>query len=133
MNRADYERYAQAFNDRDYDRVFDHYAPGASIRFFGVDLGDREAFKRFYNFLHAHVIETLTIERFAASDDLVALEGTIRVEATQDLDAATLAAHGLDQFMPIMKGQVQQMRQYIHYHVADGKFTSVGCAIIGLT
>lgn len=131
MNRADYDRYAQAFNNRDYDTVFDFYAPGAAIRFFGVDLGTREAFKRFYGFLHAHVIETLTIERFAASDDLVALEGIIRVEATQDLDAATLAANGLDQFMPIARGEVQEMRQYIHYHVADGRFTSVGCAIVG--
>jgi hypothetical protein len=131
MNRADYDRYAQAFNARDYDTVFDFYADGASIRFFGVDLGTRDAFKRFYAFLHAHVIETLTIERFASSDELVALEGVIRVEATKDLDAATLAAQGLDQFMPIAKGQVQEMRQYIHYHVADGKFTSVGCAIVG--
>ncbi|NWK94502.1 hypothetical protein DM806_02170 [Sphingobium lactosutens] len=133
MNRADYERYAQAFNDRDYDAVFDHYAPGASIRFFGVDLSDRDAFKRFYGFLHDHVIETLTIERFASGEDLVALEGIIRIEATRDLDAATLEAQGLDQFMPIAKGEVQQMRQYIHYHLADGKFTSVGCAIVGLT
>lgn len=133
MNRADYDRYAQAFNDRDYDTVFDFYAPGAGIRFFGVDLGTRDAFKRFYSFLHAHVIETLTIERFAASDELVALEGIIRVEAIRDLDAATLAANGLDQFMPIAKGEVQQMRQYIHYHVVDGRFTSVGCAIVGLT
>lgn len=130
MNRADYDRYAQAFNNRDYDTVFDFYAPSAAIRFFGVDLGTREAFKRFYGFLHAHVIETLTIERFAASDDLVALEGIIRVEATQDLDAATLAANGLDQFMPIAKGEVQAMRQYIHYHVENGRFTSVGCAIV---
>lgn len=133
MNRADYDRYAHAFNDRDYDTVFDFYAPGASIRFFGVDLGTRDAFKRFYSFLHAHVIETLTIERFAASNELVALEGIIRVEAIRDLDAATLAANGLDQFMPIAKGEVQQMRQYIHYHVVDGRFTSVGCAIVGLT
>lgn len=133
MERADYDRYAQAFNNRDYDTVFDFYAPGASIRFFGVDLGTREAFKRFYGFLHAHVIETLTIERFAASAELVALEGIIRVEGIKDLDAATLAAQGLDQFMPTVRGQVQQMRQYIHYHVADGQFTSVGCAIVGLT
>ena len=131
MDRTEYERYAQAFNDRDYDMVFDFYAPGASIRFFGVDLGTRDAFKRFYTFLHAHVIETLTIERFASSADLVALEGIIRVEGIKDLDAAALAAQGLDQFSPIAKGQVQEMRQYIHYHVAGGKFTSVGCAIVG--
>ena len=47
MNRADYDRYVQAFNDRDYDTVFDFYAPGASIRFFGVELGTREAFQLF--------------------------------------------------------------------------------------
>jgi hypothetical protein len=77
------------------------------------------------------VIETLTIERFAASDTLVALEGIIRVEGIKDLDAATLAARELDQFAPIAKGQVQSMRQYIHYHVENGRFTSVGCAIMG--
>jgi len=131
MQRADYDRYAQAFNDRDYDTVYDFYADGAAIRFFGVDLGSRAAFKHFYAFLHAHVIETLMIERFAASDTLVALEGIIRVEGIQDLDAATLAARGLEQFAPIAKGQVQSMRQYIHYHVENGRFTSVGCAIMG--
>lgn len=130
MNRTDYERYANAFNNRDYDTVFDFYAPGATIQFFGVDLGTREAFKRFYAFLHAHVIETLTIERFAASEELVALEGIIRVEATRDLTVEALREQGLDQFMPIKKGEVQEMRQYIHYHVAGGRFTSVGCAII---
>lgn len=130
MNRADYERYAQAFNHRDYDTVFDFYAPDAKIQFFGVDLGTREAFKRFYSFLHAHVIETLTIERFAASENLVALEGIIRVEGIRDLTAEALREQGLDQFAPIRKGEVQEMRQYIHYHVANGHFTSVGCAIV---
>lgn len=130
MNRTDYEHYAQAFNSRDYDTVFDFYAEGAEIRFFGVDLSTRQAFKSFYGFLHSYVTETLVIERFAASEELVALEGVIRVEGLRDLDAQTLKMHGLDQFFPIAKGEVQEMRQYIHYHVADAKFTSVGCAII---
>lgn len=130
MNRADYERYAAAFNAKDYDAVYDFYAPGARLAFFGVDLATRDDFKAFYGFLHSHVKETLTIERFAASEELVALEGIIRVEAIRDLDAETLAARGLHQFFPIKAGEVQEMRQYIHYHVADGKFTGVGCAII---
>ncbi|MPT48570.1 MAG: nuclear transport factor 2 family protein [Sphingobium sp.] len=130
MNRADYERYASAFNARDYDTVYDFYAPGAVLTFFGIALKTREEFKDFYGFLHSYVEESLHIERFAASDELVALEGIIRVEATRDLDAETLAARGLTQFFPIQKGEVQEMRQYIHYHVDNGKFTAVGCAII---
>lgn len=129
MERADYERYAQAFNDRDYDYVLDFYAPGARISFFGIDLSEREAFKRFYAFLHSYVKESVVIERFASSDELVALEGVIRVEGLRDLTADILKAEGLEQFFPIAKGEVQEMRQYIHYHIEDGKFTSVGCTM----
>lgn len=130
MERAEYERYAQAFNDRDYDSVFDFYARGARIGFFGVDLSDRDAFKRFYGFLHSYVKESIVIERFASSDELVALEGIIRVEGLRDLSVDMLKANGLDQFFPIAEGEVQEMHQYIHYHIANGKFTHVGCAIV---
>ena len=129
MQRADYERYAQAFNDRDYDAVLDFYAPGAQIGFFGIDLSEPEAFKRFYGFLHSYVKESVIIDKFASSDELVALEGVIRVEGLRDLTADILKAEGLEQFFPIAKGEVQEMRQYIHYHLADGKFTSVGCTM----
>lgn len=130
MTRDDYERYAAAFNARDYDAVYDFYAPGARIAFFGVDLGSRAAFKRFYGFLHDYVDETLSVDRFAASDQLVALEGVIRIAARRDLDAPTLQAEGLDQFFPIRAGEVQELRQFIHYHVQDGRFTAVHCAIM---
>lgn len=130
MTREDYERYAAAFNARDYDAVYDFYAPGAHLTFFGVDLATRDAFKRFYGFLHSHVDESLTIERFAASNELVALEGVIRIEARRDLSAEALAAEGLDQFFPIKAGEVQELRQFIHYHVSDGKFTAVSCALM---
>ena len=129
MERADYERYAQAFNDRDYDRVLEFYAPGAQIGFFGIDLSEPAAFKRFYGFLHSYVKESVFIEKFASSDELVALEGVIRVEGLRDLTADILKAEGLEQFFPIAKGEVQEMRQYIHYHLADGKFKSVGCTM----
>ena len=130
MTRDDYERYAAAFNARDYDAVYDFYAPGARLAFFGVELSSREAFKRFYDFLHGYVDETLTIERFAASEDVVALEGVIRIAAHRDLDAETLKANGLLQFFPIRAGEVQELRQFIHYHVDQGHFTRVQCALI---
>lgn len=131
MDRARYEQYASAFNSRDYDTVYDFYADGAKLSFFGVDLPDRQSFKAFYQFLHAHLIETLGITRFASSDELVALEGIIRIEATEDLRAQDLEARGYPAHFAIAKGDVREMPQYIHYHVDQaGKFTWVGCALI---
>jgi hypothetical protein len=130
MTRDEYQRYADAFNAGDYDAVYDHYAQDARLAFFGLDIRNREQFKHFYGVLHAHVIETLTIERFASSAELVALEGVIRVEATKALTVETLQQAGLPVHFAIEAGEVREMRQYIHYHLdAAGKFQSVGCAL----
>lgn len=130
MTREDYDRYAAAFNARDYDTVFDFYAENPRLAFFGITITTREQLRAFYGFLHSYVTETIQVERFASSEDLAAVEGVIRIEAFADLTREVLDANGMDQFFPIAKGQVQEMRQYIHYHLAGGKITSVGCAII---
>ncbi len=130
MNRVDYDRYAEAFNARDYDAVFDFYADDPQMAFFGVEIRTREQLREFYTFLHTYVRETVTVEKFAASDELVALEAIIRVEGIKDLTREELDARGLDRFFPIRAGDVQEMRQYIHYHMRDGKIASVGCAIV---
>jgi len=130
MTREDYERYAAAFNARDYDAVFDFYAENPRMAFFGVEITTREQLRAFYTFLHTYVRETITIERFAASQELAAVEGIIRVEGIDDLTREELDARGLEQFFPIGKGDVQEMRQYIHYHLEGGKIASVGCALV---
>lgn len=130
MNREDYERYVQAFNARDYDTVFDFYAENPRMAFFGIEITTRDALKEFYGFLHQFVKETVTIERFAGSDELAAVEGLVRVEGIADLTSEILEARGMGQFFPINKGDVQEMRQYIHYHLKDGKIQSVGCALV---
>jgi hypothetical protein len=129
MTREDYERYAAAFNARDYDTVFDFYAENPRLAFFGIEITTREQLREFYTFLHRFVRETITIERFAASDELAAVEGLIRIEGIEDLTRATLDARGMQQFFPIARGEVQEIRQYIHYHLRDGKIESVGCAL----
>lgn len=130
MTREDYERYAAAFNAREYDAVFDFYAERPKMAFFGIEITTREQLKEFYGFLHTYVKETVTIERFAGSDELAAVEGIVRVEGIADLTPEILAERGMDQFFPIAKGEVQEMRQYIHYHLKDGKIESVGCALV---
>lgn len=130
MTREDYERYAAAFNARDYDVVFDFYAERPKMAFFGVEIATRDQLKAFYGFLHRYVKETVTVERFAGSDELAAVEGIVRVEGIDDLTPEILQERGLAQFFPIRKGEVQEMRQYIHYHLKDGKIESVGCALV---
>jgi hypothetical protein len=130
MNRKQYEDYARKFNARDYDGIFDFYDEKPDLSFFGISIRTREELRKFYTFLHAYVKETITIEKFASSDELAAVEGVIRVEGIKDLDKETLDANGMEEFFPIKKGEVQEMRQYIHYHLHNGKIKSVGCAIV---
>ena len=129
MTRDDYERYAAAFNARDYDAVFDFYAENPRMAFFGIEITSREQLRAFYTFHHRFVRETIAIERFAASDELAAVEGVIRIEGIEDLTREVLDANGMQQFFPVAKGEIQEIRQYIHYHLKDGKIASVGCAL----
>lgn len=130
MTREDYERYAAAFNARDYDTVFDFYTDTPRMAFFGIEISTRQQLKDFYGFLHSYVRETITVEKFAGSLELAAVEGVIRIEAFRDLTREELDANGMEQFFPIAKGDVQEMRQYIHYHLEGGKIASVGCALV---
>ena len=129
MTREDYERYVAAFNARNYDTVFDFYAEKPRMAFFGIEITTRDQLKDFYGFLHQYVKETVTVERFAGSDELAAVEGIVRIEGIADLTQEVLEARGMGQFFPIMTGEVQEMRQYIHYHLKDGKIENVGCAL----
>lgn len=130
MTREDYERYVAAFNARDYDAVFDFYAERPRMAFFGVEITTREQLHEFYTFLHTYVRETVSIERFASSDEMAAVEGIVRVEGIADLTREMLDERGLPGLFPIAKGEVQEMRQYIHYHLNGGKISSVGCALV---
>jgi hypothetical protein len=130
VTREDYDRYVAAFNARDYDTVFDFYAERPRMAFFGIEITSRDELKAFYGFLHRYVKETVTVERFAASEELAAVEGVVRIEAIADLTPEILAGNGMAQFFPSRAGQVQEMRQYIHYHLKDGKIEGVGCALV---
>jgi len=129
IDRAAYDRYVAVFNACDYDAVCDFYADPPAMSFFGVDIRSRDDMKRFYAFLHAYVRESITVEKFAASDTLVAVIANVRLEAFRDLDAETLAANGCGGLFPIAAGEVQFLRQFLLYHVENGKFARVECAM----
>lgn len=129
MNREQYDDYVAKFNARDYDGVFDFYAENPKMSFFGVEITTREQLKAFYTFLHSYVKETIRVEKFVSNEEFVALEGIVRVEGIRNLDAKILEEKGYPGLFPISKGDVQEMRQYIHYTLKNGKIVSVGCAI----
>lgn len=129
MNLDRYKDYTEKFNARDYDGVCDFYAEPMNMDFFGVSLQSRDDMKRFYEFLHAHVKESVRILNFASSDTLTAVDAIVRVEGIKDLDSEALAAQGMAQFFPIKAGEVQEMRQFIFYSISGGKIAKVECAI----
>jgi hypothetical protein len=133
MNRADYDRYLAAFNAKDYDAVCDFYHEPMAMSFFGVDIKGREDMKRFYGFLHAYVNESVSVQNFASSDTLTAVDAIVRIEAFRDLDAETLAANGCAAFHPVKAGEVQELRQFIFYTIRDGKTVTVECAMLPLS
>lgn len=129
IDRARYDQYLAAFNARDYDTVADFYVQPPTLSFFGIEIRSREDLKAFYQFLHSYVRETVTVTAFAASDELTAVDAVVRIEAFRDLDAMTLAANGCPGFFPVKAGEVQEMRQFLHYAVSGGKFARVECAL----
>jgi hypothetical protein len=129
MNRDQYDAYVRAFNAKDYDAVCDFYVQPPTMSFFGVNITSRAELKAFYSFLHAYVNESVTINRFASSDELTAVDATVRIAAYRDLDTETLAANGCAGFFPIKAGDVQEMRQFLFYSIKDGKIERVECAL----
>jgi hypothetical protein len=99
------------------------------MSFFGVNITSRDEFKAFYRFLHSYVDESVTINAFASSEELTAVDAIVRIVAFRDLDAATLAVNGYSGFFPIKAGEVQEMRQFLLFTIKQGKIERVECAM----
>jgi len=129
MNRADYDRYLELFNARDYDGVLAHCADRFELVFAGYVFRTRDEVRRFYAFLHAHVDERVIVRRFVSDGRMVALEADVRLEGLSDMTPAMLAEQGLERIIPLAKGQVVTLPQFIHYHLEDGKIVRALCAV----
>jgi len=130
VDRAAYDDYLGKFNARDYAGFFAYYGEEPELSFFGVTLRSLAEVERFYSFLHAYARETIRIVRFAASEELVAVEATVRIEGLRALTAEALAAAGYPQFHPLAVGEVIEMVQMIHYRMEQGRIASVQCALL---
>jgi len=126
-SREDFDRYQEAFHTGDYDTAFDYYVENPKLSIFGVEITTRLQLDQFYRFLRKYIRETVRIERFAVSGDLVAVEAVVRIQGVAILDPQSLRERGMYQFHPIDPGECQVLHHFIHYRLRDGKIESGSC------
>ena len=130
MDRADYDRYVERFNARDYDAVLAHFAETFELVFAGYLFRTPDEVRRLYAFLHDHVRESVTVRSFVSDARMAALEADVRLTAIRDLTREALASQGLDRLVTLKAGDVAVIPQFIHYHFdGRGRIVRALCAI----
>jgi hypothetical protein len=130
MDRARYDQYLGHFNNRDYDKVLEFWAPK-----FTCMMGDKVLFgspkelKAFYGFLHDYVEEMIFIDHFLSSAELLFMEARVMITGKKAMTTEIINASGFTTLTPINEGAIIEIPQLIHYHLRDGKFISAVCLI----
>ena len=92
MTRDQYQRYLDSFNERDYDKVLEFWAPQFTVYLQGEVLFDSPAsLKKTYAFLQEHVTEEIFVQHYLSDDDHVFMEAIVRIRAHKTITAAALA------------------------------------------
>ena len=119
MNRADFERYLQAFNDCDFETVGTYLAD--DLVFTNLPplprLHGREAFLEFYRDFKSRVRETLVPETLFVDEGGIALEARGTFEALQDLPDFPAA--------PLFEGDRFLLNGIVFYKTDGARFTSI--------
>jgi hypothetical protein len=128
MTREEFDVYLGKFNGRDYDGFLDYFADDFEMIHVAGSLKSREAVKKFYDFLHAYIKESVIVDRFVSDASTIALEARVRIEGVRELSPETVAASDYPKLKPLAVGQTAVIPQFIHYHLENGKFVKVVCA-----
>ena len=129
IDRVAFDEYVRRFNSRDYEGVLEYWAKSFTVSFAGYTFHNREEFiDKFYKeFFHQHVNESLHIDQFISNENLLIIEARVHIQTKKELthEAAVAAGYGNMKTPPL--GKTLEIPEFIHYHVADGKFISVVC------
>ncbi|MBN2337293.1 MAG: nuclear transport factor 2 family protein [Acidobacteria bacterium] len=128
MTREEFDVYLGKFNGRDYDGFLDYFADDFEMIHVAGSLKSREAVKKFYDFLHAYIKESVIVDRFVSDASTIALEAKVRIQGVKELSPETVAASDYPKLKPLAVGQTAVIPQFIHYHLENGKFVKVVCA-----
>lgn len=130
MTREEFDVYLKKFNSRDYDGFLEYFADDNEFELvhIGGSFKTRASVKKFYDFLHAYIKESVIVDRFVSDENNVILEVRVRIEGVKELTAEAVAASDWPELTPLTVGQSAEIPQFIHYHIENGKFVKVVCA-----
>ena len=128
MTREEFDAYLQKFNSRDYDGFLAYFADKFEMIHVGGSLKTRESVKKFYDFLHGYIKESVIVDRFVSDEHTIALEARVQIQGVKELSPEAVAASDYPKLKPLTVGQTAVIPQFIHYHLENGKFVKVVCA-----
>ncbi len=129
MDYKGYTDYLASFNVGDYDKVLSYFTPEKALCVLNGQklFGTPEELRSFYGFLHSYVHEEILVDRFVADTDNVFIECCVRITGKKDMTQKDIDDSGFSNLQPIVRGQVIEMPQFIHYHLKGGLFEEVIC------
>jgi hypothetical protein len=128
MTREEFDVYLKKFNSRDYKGFLDYFADEFEMIHVGGSLKSRDEVMKFYSFLHAYIKESVIVDRFVSDESTIAIEVRVQIQGVRELSPEAVAASDYPKLKPLVVGQTAVIPQYIHYHLAKGKFVKVVCA-----
>jgi hypothetical protein len=126
-SRKDFDAYLAKFNSRDYDGFLDYFAGKFEMIHVGGNLKSREEVRKFYDFLHSYIKETVMVDRLVMDRDTIAMEARVQIEGVKELTPEAVAASAYPRLKPLKVGQKAIIPQFIHYHLVNGKIVKVEC------
>jgi hypothetical protein len=130
VNIEQFEKYVAAFNSSDDNALYDFYSDDLVFQMLGAEIKGKDQLRRFYDFYHRYVRETLTPRTFVEGDGTVDMaDAVIRFEGLQDLTAEQLADAGYGYMPPIAAGAAVDVNFFVSYDSADGKIKRIRCAV----
>lgn len=130
LTEANYHRYIEAFNARDYATLETYFADDFVLENAGFKIQGKPAFRAFYAFFHGYFRETVTFRGFYPGTEGVVANVVIRFEGIDDLTPEILAEKGFAGMTPVAKGDVVDLEFFILYVInADGLIQHIKGAV----
>ncbi len=121
LTEADYRRYLEAFNARDYAALERFFTDDFVLENAGFAVRGKPAFRKFYAFFHEYCREAVTFRGFYPGADGFVANVVITFEGLKDLSHEVLAERGLEGMSLVPKGARVDVEFLILYHVnAEG-------------
>jgi hypothetical protein len=120
MTEADYHRYIEAFNARDYAKLETFFANDFALENAGFRIEGKPAFREFYAFFHEFCREEVIFKGFYPGSDGFVANVVIRFTGLKELSQDVLDAAGYPGMTPVPVGLSIDVEFLILYLLNDG-------------